>query len=176
VSTQRNTDQGPNRRTIIDRSTLREAEVKAGASSFNVVFKLGGKVTGSKSTKDRDEAALWRSGWVRYGILPYGVPSFGAPGICSKCGRGDLGSKINARVCAGCGWSFGLCKCTPMNEVPKCPACKRELPVVAGYCPYCGTPLNSTKDDDLTRPLMFPGRRVNVHPTRVLATHGEALQ
>ncbi|MDG6989639.1 MAG: zinc ribbon domain-containing protein [Nitrososphaerota archaeon] len=146
--------------------------MKAGASSFKVVFKLGGKVTGSKSTKDRGEAELWRSGWIGYGILPYGVPSFGAPGICSKCGQGDLGNKINARVCAGCGWSFGLCKCTPMNEVPRCPACKRDLPVVAGYCPYCGTPLNSTKDDGPTRHLMFPGRRVNVSPTRVLATQG----
>ncbi|MDG6934931.1 MAG: hypothetical protein JRN68_09580 [Nitrososphaerota archaeon] len=120
--------------TLRDRST----DVKTRKGSVTVVFKLGRKMLGCMKAKDAAEADRWSKGWTRYGILPPGIPSYGISGICPKCGRKDLGSKINARVCAGCAWSFGLCRCTPLNYVPTCMSCNRPLPGIGTYCPYCG--------------------------------------
>lgn len=120
---------------------FREANIVEKKRSFTVVFKLGGKRIGRKATNDRKEAERWKSGWTAYGILPYGTPSFGAPGICSKCGR-----RTYLSACSGCGWSVGLCKCDPLNKVEACPACGRDLPVVATYCPYCGAKLKDDED------------------------------
>jgi hypothetical protein len=71
-------------------------------------------------------------------------------GKCYRCGRA-----LYFMACSGCGWSQHLCKCRPLNEKKKCPACGRELPIGALYCPYCGAPLDDEHERYWRPPLHF---------------------